>query len=84
MIALKTMPVISTTFIVPTIVYNQAIVTATENYKYTIFDTNGRIVKSGMGNNGTNRIEMGNASAGLYFIELFGTTKKEIKRIIKQ
>ena len=81
---MKTNKKSNSVFIVPTLVSNQAMVNAPENYSYRLIDVNGRVIESGRGVLGTNNIEMSNKSAGLYFIELIGVTSKEIKRIIKQ
>lgn len=60
-----------------------------EKYEITIFDMQGRIVKSMRGNNDfsaliENKIDLGNIQSGTYFIKLYSQGKQIIERIIKQ
>jgi len=84
MIYLKTIENNVSEFSVATMVHQQVVVNAKDNFKYQIFDANGRTIKSGYGTNGFNRIDMNNTTAGIYYVELLSNSKKEIKRIMKQ
>ena len=71
-------------FSVSTFVTSQVSINASENYQYKLMDVNGRTISIGKGNKGFNTIDMNNKLAGIYIIQLFGTTTKYSERIIKQ
>ena len=82
-IALKSTSV-AKPFIVSTLVSNQIQINSNENYQYKLLDANGRVMKTGNGVKGINRIDVYNLSSGFYVIQLFGSTTKQSERIIKQ
>jgi hypothetical protein len=57
--------------------------TATENYRYKLMDNSGRVLEMGSGFKGSQQINMNGKSAGIYFLQIFGTTQKMTERIIK-
>jgi hypothetical protein len=71
-------------FTVSTLVRDQIIIHAPENFRYAIFDGNGRIIATGTGSGGTNYVNMYNKTAGFYVIQMFTDTIKQSERIIKQ
>jgi hypothetical protein len=83
-IALKSNLTVDAPFIVSTFNNGQLTVTAFENYQFKLSDLNGRVVAIGSGNKGMNKIDISNQSNGMYIIQLFGTTKKQVERVVKQ
>jgi len=71
-------------FMVSTFVQDQITVNAFENYQYRLADVNGRIIATGTGTKGMNRINIGNKPGGLYIIQLYNENEKQTERIIKQ
>jgi len=71
-------------FTVSTFVQNEIIVNASANYQFRLSDANGRMIATGSGIKGMNRINISNASSGLYVIQLFNENDKQTERIIKQ
>jgi hypothetical protein len=71
-------------FTVSTFVQNEIAVNAFENYKFRLSDANGRMIATGTGNKGYNRINVNNQPGGLYILHLFNENEKQTERIIKQ
>ena len=71
-------------FTVSTFVTSQAAINASENYQYSIMDANGRLITTGKGIKGLNRIDMGMNPSGMYIIRLVSNNKIQTERIIKQ
>ena len=71
-------------FNISTLVQNEIIINATENYQYLVSDMNGRVVYRGSGLKGINRINVSNQSSGMYIIQLSNNDQKQTERIIKQ
>lgn len=71
-------------FNVSTFVQSEVVVNASENYQYLVTDINGRVVSTGKGNKGLNRINVSNQSSGMYIIQLFSNNQRQTERIIKQ
>ncbi len=71
-------------FSVSTFVQNEIVVNASENYQYLLTDINGRVISTGKGNKGVNRINVTNQSGGMYIIQLFNNDQRQTERIIKQ
>jgi hypothetical protein len=71
-------------FTVSTLVQNEIIINAAENYQYMISDVNGRTIKTGTGLKGINKVNISNQSNGMYFIQFFNSDQRQTERIIKQ
>jgi hypothetical protein len=71
-------------FNVSTLVQNEIIINAAENYQYRISDMNGRIINTGTGLRGINSVNISNQSKGMYIIQLFNNGQQQTERIIKQ
>ncbi len=71
-------------FNVSTLVQNEVIINAAENYQYTLYDMNGRTVYTGTGLKGINRVNVSNQAKGMYIIQLLSNDQKQTERIIKQ
>ncbi len=71
-------------FAVSTFTTADITVNASENYQYRLSDANGRMIATGTGTKGINKVSMNNASAGLYIIQLSSSNHKQTERIIKQ
>ena len=71
-------------FTVSTLVQTDIVVNASENYQYLVSDMNGRMINTGKGLKGINRINIVNQPAGMYIIQLYNNEKKQTERIIKQ
>ena len=48
-----------------------SMLTAPGNYRYTIFDCNGKVINRGQLTNGINNININNIIAGMYMITLY-------------
>lgn len=83
-IALKASGSADNGFVVSTLVQNEVVINAAENYQYVLSDINGRRVISGTGLKGLNRIDISNQSKGMYIIQLFNQAQQQTKRIIRQ
>ncbi len=89
-IALKTTGIAERSFNVSTLVQNEITVNAAINYRYVLNDLNGKIIATGNGMKGLNKINISNQSNGMYFIQLFGidpntgrVTPEETQKIVK-
>lgn len=71
-------------FSVSTFVQNEIVINAAENYQYVFYDVNGRVMNTGTGLKGINRVNIANQSSGMYIIQLFSNNQKQTERIIKQ
>ncbi len=71
-------------FNVSTLVQNDITVNAAEIFQYRLCDANGRMINSGNGIKGFNRININNQPVGLYFISIFSNNQVQTERIIKQ
>ena len=71
-------------FFVSTLVQNDILVNASANYTYQLSDMNGRIINTGKGLKGINKINFSNQPDGMYIIQLFNNNEKQTERIIKQ
>ena len=71
-------------FTVPTLVQDEIIVNASENYAFRLSDANGRMIAMGTGIKGINKINVNTKPDGLYIIQLFNENEKQTERIIKQ
>ena len=71
-------------FIVSTLVHDDILVNAGENYQYQLTDISGKLISKGSNIAGISRINMNNAAAGIYVIQLFGKVNHQTFRIVKQ
>ena len=71
-------------FSIPTLVSDNIMVTATEDYIFRLADINGRILATGRGIAGLNRIEMSNKPGGMYILQIVSANERRTERIIKQ
>lgn len=71
-------------FKVSTFVHNNLIVNAAENYHYFLSDINGIILLQGKGKQGFNKIDISHNTSGVYVLQVFGNTIKQVERIIKE
>ena len=71
-------------FNVSTFVQNEITINAAANFQYIISDINGRIITTGSGVKGFNKVNISNQSNGMYVIQLFNKDERQTERIIKQ
>lgn len=71
-------------FNVSTVAQNEITINASENHQYRLCDVNGRIIFSGKGLKGINKVNVSNLVGGMYIIQLFSNNEKQTERIIKQ
>jgi hypothetical protein len=71
-------------FTIGNFVSDKISLTANENYQYKLMDNYGRVLEMGSGYKGIQQINMIGKSAGIYFLQIFGTTQKMTERIVKQ
>ncbi|RZL97006.1 MAG: T9SS type A sorting domain-containing protein, partial [Pedobacter sp.] len=83
-VALRTNNTKDNSFIVSTLISNEIMVNAEENYNYRLVDVNGKMIATGAGKKGINKINMQNNASGIYVIQLINDNNKQTERIIKQ
>ena len=83
-VALKATGKSASLFTVSTLVHNEIMVNASENYQFILSDANGRRIAAGSGIKGMNKINVDNRPGGLYIIQLISNNEKQTERIIKQ
>ena len=83
-VALKATGKPEKSFTVSTFVQHEITVNAYDNYQYRLSDANGRMIATGIGTKGMNRINVDNKPSGLYVLQLFSNNEKQTERIIKQ
>ena len=71
-------------FSVSTIVQDNILVKATENFSYNLLDINGRLIQSGKLIKGNSYIPVQNFSKGMYVLQMITENYKQTERIIKQ
>jgi hypothetical protein len=71
-------------FTIGNFVSDKISLTANENYQYKLMDNYGRVLEMGSGYKGIQQINMLGKSAGIYFLQIFGTIQKMTERIVKQ
>jgi hypothetical protein len=71
-------------FSISTLVRDEIVINAGDNYQYMISDINGRTLRTGAGLKGINRVDIANQSNGMYFIQIFNGDQRQTERIIKQ
>jgi len=90
-VALKNTGTAEKQFTVSTLVQSGITINAPTTYLYFLSDASGRVISTGNGIKGSNRIDMSSRPGGIYFIQLINTDKnsasynnKETQKIIKQ
>lgn len=71
-------------FTVSTLVQNNILVSATDNFTYTLFDVNGRVMSAGKELKGSSNIDVHGLSKGMYVLQMITDNYKQTERIIKQ
>ncbi len=71
-------------YTVSTLVQDDILVKATDNFIYTLFDLNGRVISTGKELKGTNNIPVQGLSRGMYVLQMISDNYKQTERIIKQ
>ena len=83
-ITLKSNEAAEKLFTVSTLVHDEILVNAGENYQYLLADISGRILAKGRNNAGVNKINMNNNPNGIYIMQIISQNERITKRIIKQ
>ncbi len=83
-VALKASGKTDKIFTVSTLVQQEITIQANDNFQYLLSDANGRMIATGKGTAGMNRIHVGNKPGGLYILQLFNNNERQTERIIKQ
>jgi hypothetical protein len=83
-ITLKSLAELVKSFTVSTLVHDEVIVNAKENYQYIIADINGRIIAKGNNNAGIKRININNHPSGMYIMQIISPTQRITEKIIRQ
>lgn len=77
-------------FNVSTLVHNEIVINAADKYQYVLNDINGKVIATGTGVRGINRIDVSDQSRGMFIIQIFnneqstGSFGRQTERIIKQ
>jgi len=71
-------------FQVSTLVTNDIVVNASDNYQYRLSDISGKLIAIGNGTKGLNKINVTSQPSGVYVIQLINNDSKQTERIIKQ
>jgi len=83
-IALKSTGAADKPFFVSTLVHNDITVNASEKFSYRLSDMNGRVLSTGGGMQGTNKISTYNLPNGMYIIQLSSNNHQQTERIVRQ
>ncbi|MEO7446590.1 MAG: T9SS type A sorting domain-containing protein [Ferruginibacter sp.] len=83
-VVLKATASSSDTYYVTTQVTSQVSVNASGNFKYRLLDVNGKMLATGNGFAGMNKIDISGKASGLYLLQLINDTQIKTERIIKQ
>ena len=71
-------------FTVSTMVQDNIVVKATDNFSYNLLDINGRLIQVGKQQKGNSNINVSNLSRGMYVLQMISENYKQTERIIKQ
>lgn len=55
-----------------------------EDFKYMLYDMNGRLMRSGQGLAGVTHINLASLPAGVYVLKMFSQNFRQVERIVKQ
>lgn len=83
-VSLKGTPKTNQLFSVSTFTTSQISVNANEAYRYRIMDINANVLETGIGAKGFSTIDISKRIAGIYVLQLFGSSGSQSERIIKQ
>jgi len=83
-IALRSSSVAGDAFTFATLVQSDLQLIANQNFEFRLFDMNGRMVQSGKGQNGVNRLDLSRLASGVFVIDIRGQKTQLTKRIVKQ
>jgi hypothetical protein len=71
-------------FKVSTLVHDEILINAADNYQFVLSDMSGKTISTGTGLKGINHVDVSRQSGGMYIIQLFNNDKRQTERIIKQ
>jgi hypothetical protein len=71
-------------FTVSTLVNNELVINASDNYQYQLRTIGGQLTAQGNGKKGINKIDLQNKPSGIYVIQIVNNENKLTERIIKQ
>jgi hypothetical protein len=83
-VALRSSNVPTYRFLISNLVRENITVTASESFMYRLADINGRILSTGNGGRGSNRINMMQHPGGMYILQIFSNNETITERIVKQ
>ena len=83
-LTLKTTGGANNLFSVSTLVQDNIVVRATENFTYNLFDINGRQITTGKNIKGSSNINVQGLTRGMYVLQMTTDNYKQTERIIKQ
>ena len=83
-VALKSQGTADKPFFVSTFVHSDITVNAPDKYSYRLTDMNGRVLSTGGGTPGTNKISAYNLPNGMYIIQLSSNNHQQTERIVRQ
>lgn len=83
-VALKSNTTSDKSFFVSTLIHNEITVNATEKFNYRLSDMNGRVLVTGSGVSGVNKISAYNLPNGMYIIQLSSNNHQQTDRIVRQ
>ncbi len=81
---LKAYSVSNKLYTVSTLVQDNIMVNATDNFTYNLFDVNGRLIQTGKQLKGNSNIKVQNLTKGMYVLQMMTDNYKQTERIIKQ
>ena len=71
-------------FSVSTLVQDNIVIKATDNFTYNLFDVNGRLIIAGKQTKGNSNINVQNLTRGMYVLQMTTDNYKQTERVIKQ
>jgi len=71
-------------YTVSTLAQENIMVRASDNFTYTLFDLNGRVISTGKNLKGNSNINIQGLSKGMYVLQMMTDNYKQTERIIKQ
>ncbi|WP_460554715.1 T9SS type A sorting domain-containing protein [Ferruginibacter profundus] len=83
-IALKSPGKTNLPAVISAVVHNEITINAAANYQYRLLDINGRVVITGTGTGGINKIDISNQPGGMYMLQLFNNGQQQTQKIFKQ
>ena len=83
-ISLKSNGTNAAKFIVSSLVQDEIMINAGENYQYLLLDARSRVMAKGNNSAGINKINITNVPNGIYVMQIVSNTERMTERIIKQ